>query len=114
MAKQYKNNKGFLIIEMTYKEAKDVCGFGISEVDQTSGVELSHSLFCDTCNNVIEDNVYYVAVINRALCKECCDDFIDNINRHEEDIPYEVKHYNKYAIMLGMTDLASVRVNDIA
>lgn len=114
MAKRYKNEKGFLVIEMSYEEAKNVCGFGIKHLNKETKREIGHNILCDTCNVNIEDNVYYVAAINRALCKECCDDFIDNINRYKEDIPYEVKYYNHYALKLGMTELASVQANDVA
>ena len=97
MAKKYDNDKGFLVIEMSYEEARDICGFGIDFVDKETGLVYDHNLVCDNCNNSVTDNVYYVAVINRALCKECCDDFIKNIDRSPEDIPYEKRHYNYYA-----------------
>ena len=97
MAKKYDNDKGFLIIEMSYEEVRDICGFGVSFVDKETGLVVDHKLVCDTCNNNVTDNVYYVAVINRALCKECCDDFIKNIDRSPEDISYEIRHYNYYA-----------------
>ena len=102
MAKKYDNNKGFLVIEMSYEEASNNCGFGINFVDEETGLVYNHKLVCDTCNNSVTDNVYYVAVINRALCKECCDDFISNIDRYDEDISYEVKHYNYYAKKLNL------------
>lgn len=100
MAKKYENNKGFLIIEMSYKEAANKCNFGID-------VGKGKAIVCDTCNELfpIEDNIYYVACINRALCKECCDDFIDNIDRYKEDIPYEKRHYNYYAKKLKLKEV---------
>lgn len=30
------------------------------------------------------------------MCKECCDDFIDNNKICDEDRPYENKYYNYY------------------
>ena len=97
MAKRYDNDKGFLVIEMSYEEARDICGFGITYVSEDTGLIYDHKLLCDTCNNSITDNVYYVAAINRVLCKECCDDIIANQKRYKEDIPYEKRHYNYYA-----------------
>lgn len=89
MAQLYKNDKGFLIIEMSIPEATVNCNFGI---------------VCDNCNELLvgEETVYYFAVLNRLFCKECTDDIIKNINRESEDIPYEVKHYNYYADKLGI------------
>ena len=102
MAKIYKNDKNFLVIEMSYEEAKDICEFGITQINKDTGEIIGHNLLCDSCNNEVTDNIYYVAVLNRALCKECCDDFIDNISRDKEDIPYEVRHYNFYAEKLNL------------
>lgn len=97
MAKKYDNNKGFLIIQLELLDAALLCGI---------------SNRCDNCNNEIdvfaeEDycDIYYVAVINRAICKECLDDFIKNYDRCEEDIPYEIKHYNYYAKKLGLEEV---------
>ncbi len=105
MAKKYNNDKGFLVIEMSYEEASNNCGFGIDFVDKETGLLYDHKIVCDTCNNSVTDNVYYVAVINRALCKECCDDFIENIDRSPEDIPYEKRHYNYYAKELNLEEV---------
>ena len=102
MAKKYENDKGFLIIEMDYNEAKDKCDFGIDILDKDTGLVDRHIILCDSCNDIMKDNIYYVAVINRALCKECCDDFISGVDRYEEDIPYEVRHYNYYVEKLNL------------
>lgn len=89
MAKKYDNDKGFLIIEMSFDEATVNCGFGI---------------ICDNCNGLLvdEETVYYFAALNRLFCKECTDDIIANQDRYDEDIPYEVKHYNYYAKKLNL------------
>ena len=98
MAKKYDNDKGFLIIEMPYDEAKNICSFGC-----VTG-ETEHIIVCDNCNTAFNknDNIYYFAVLNRAFCKECTDDIIANQERYEEDIPYEVRHYNFYAEKLNL------------
>ena len=97
MAKRYDNDKNFLIIEMSVEEASNICGFGIDFVDNETGLVFDHILNCDTCANRITDNVYYVAAINHALCKDCCDDFIKGYDKHPEDTSYEKRHYNYYA-----------------
>lgn len=50
----------------------------------------------------LHDKVYYVAVLNRLLCKNCCDDFVRNFKHYKEDEAYEVKHYNYYANQVGL------------
>ena len=100
MAKKYDNNKGFLVIEMSFDEATILCNFGC-EISEDNYI-----VVCDTCNNKFDSNdkIYYIAVLNRALCKECCDDFINNIDKSDEDIPYEVRHYNYYAKILNLKE----------
>ena len=101
MATQYKNDKGFLVIEMSYDEATILCNFGC----QTS--EDTYFVVCDTCNNRLskDDKIYYVAVLNRALCSACCEDFIKGYDKHEEDVPYEIAHYNYYAKKLNLEEV---------
>ena len=53
-------------------------------------------------NEVIQGNVYYVAVLNRVFDKESYEDWYENATRYEEDIPYEEKHFNYYAEKLGI------------
>ena len=94
MAKKYDNDKGFLIIQMELLEALVVCGIGN---------------ICDNCNNEIDvfeedgfGDIYYVAAINRAVCKKCCDDFIKGYDKHSEDESFEKRHYNYYAKKLNL------------
>lgn len=91
MAAKFKNNKGFLIIEMTPEEAINKCAFG--HIDKHQHIDL---LVCDDCGDNItyHNKVYYVALINSLLCKDCCEYFVKNFN--------EVAHYNYYANKLGL------------
>lgn len=101
MAKKYDNNKGFLIIQMTHLEATLDCEFGIRIS------RFKSKILCDTCNNEIDgfDDIYYVTVLNRCLCKDCCDDFIKGYDKHPEDESFEKRHYNYYAKKLNLEEV---------
>lgn len=96
MAQIYKNDKGFRIIQMTHLEATLDCEFGIRTSRFTSNI------ICDTCNKLIDgfEDIYYVAVLNQCLCKECCDNFIKKFNKPKEDEAREEKYYNRYIKLL--------------
>lgn len=98
MASRYKNDKDFLIIQMDCLEASMICNFG------KNTCHLANTIVCDNCNTQIDafENVFYFAVLNRAMCKECCDDVIKNIDRFPEYIEYEKSHYNYYAEKLKL------------
>ena len=96
MAKKYDNDKGFLVIEMSIREAAFICNFGGIT---PSGIPV---IIDDNTNEVIQGNVYYVAALNRALGKEGYEDWYETATRYEEDIPYEEKHFNYYAEKLGI------------
>lgn len=93
MAKRIKNNKGFYIIEMSIEEATIICKFGAFG-----------EIICDECNKLLDKNekVYYVPVLNHAMCKDCFDDWINYATRYEKDIPYEMRYYNHYANLLEL------------
>ena len=98
MAQRYNNDKGFLIIEMDCLEASMICNFGIDKG------RLAKIIHCDNCNIEVDafEDVYYFAVLNRLICKECCDDIIDNLEKHSEDAEYEKSRYNYYAEKLKL------------
>lgn len=90
MAKQFINDKGFLIIKLNKEEANFI-GFGFSG-----------DCLCMSCNNVIKDNMYYIAVLNDCMCKDCLDKFLKEYTRHQEDIPYEKRNFNFYTKKLNI------------
>lgn len=96
MAKKYDNEKGFLVIEMPIKEAAFICNFGFIS---PSGIPI---IIDDNTNEVIQGNVYYVAVLNRAFSKEGYNEWYKNATRYKEDIPYEERYFNYYAERLGI------------
>lgn len=103
MAKVYKNDKNFLIIEMNGGEASNL-GFG-QEV-----IACLNVILCGSCNISIEhENIFYVAGINEVLCKDCVEDYIKNMNHYIDDdsIKYEINHFNIIAQKLGMSEKAA-------
>ena len=96
MAKKYNNNKDFLVIEMSIREAVFTCNFGYII---PNGIPVSID---DKTSEVIRGNVYYVAALNVVFGKEGYDVWYMNAIRYEEDIPYEEKHFNYYAEKLGI------------
>ena len=103
MAKLYKNNKNFLIIEMTGAEAS-VLGFGI----EITGC--LNSIFCGGCNSQIEHkDIYYIAGINEVMCKDCADDYIKTMSHYTDNdsLRYEINHFNIIAQKLSMSEKAA-------
>lgn len=99
MAKRIDNSKGFLVIEMTPDEAINICGFGFHD-----NVNKQVYLVCDICNELLnsEEQVYYIAVIDRLVDKKCCNYWISHSKRYDEDISYETKQFTKYATKLSL------------
>ena len=103
MAKVYKNDKNFLIIEMNGTEASGL-GFGI-EVTGCLNV-----IVCGSCNTSIEHKkIFYVACINEVLCEDCITDYVKNMSHYTDDdsLKYEINHFNIIAEKLGMSEKAS-------
>lgn len=83
MAKKVENNKGFLVLEINREEMMDkLSKYGCLGI-------------CDNCNNMPATG-YYVAVLNRWLCKGCYDKFVRTVDRYPEDIPFEEKKFSSY------------------
>ena len=103
MAKLYKNDKNFLIIEMNGAEASNL-GFGV----EIPGC--LNAIVCGGCNSQIEHKeIYYIASINEVMCKDCAEDYVKNMNHYIDDdsLKYEINHFNVISQKLGMNLKAS-------
>uniref|UniRef100_A0AAU8MH95 Uncharacterized protein n=1 Tax=Geladintestivirus 6 TaxID=3233138 RepID=A0AAU8MH95_9CAUD len=96
MAKKYDNNKGFLVIKMSIKEAAFSCNFGFITY---SGFPI---IIDDYTQEIIQGKVYYVAVLNRVFSKKSYKIWYNIATRYNEDIPYEENYFNYYAKKLGI------------
>ena len=108
MAKVYKNDKNFLIIQIDGAEASSI-GFGV-EVTGCLNV-----IVCGSCNASIEHKkIFYVACINEVLCENCITDYVKNMSHYTDDdsLKYEINHFNIIAKKLGMSEKASFTANN--
>ena len=108
MAKVYKNDKNFLIIEMDGSEASEL-GFGIEIPGYLN------MIVCGGCNSEIEHkDIYYIAGINEVMCKDCTDDYVKNMSHYTDNdsLKYEINHFNIIAQKLGMSEKATFTVDN--
>lgn len=90
MARRVDNKKGFLVIELSRLEAA-VLGFGLND---------KGDCICMSCNNIIDEPIYYIAVLNDTMCKDCYNDFIENATYYKEDSKIEKRNYDYYISMI--------------
>ena len=81
MAKRINCKKGFKVISLTPKEAETI-GFGFEE-----------GCLCMECNNIIKDNVYYIAVLNDVMDEECFNNWLETAIHYSEDARIEDSNF---------------------
>lgn len=79
------NDKDFLVIEMSWEEAQR-CNFGIP----------GEGCICMHCNRIIKEPIYYIAVLNDTMDKECFDEWYENAVNYPEDRVIEKHNFNFY------------------
>lgn len=85
MARQVKNNKGFLILKTTAEEQiEKMGGYGI----------------CDSCNSKAKEG-YLIPVLVRWYCEHCYQEWIERATNYPEDRAYEKKVFNDWIIRLN-------------
>lgn len=99
MAEIVENKEGFRVIRMSIEEAIHKCEFGFYNVSTNTTL-----LICDNCNKLMnnDNEVYYVAVLNRLFCKECYEEWYAHAIRYKEDAKYEERYFRSYANALGI------------
>ena len=81
MAKQFQNDKRFLIIELSWKE--------YVAITDTFGQ-------CDCCGEYDSEMIfYYVAVVDVFFCKKCFDAYYSDAKHYEVDLQKERDNWNK-------------------
>lgn len=87
MAKIVNNDKGFKVISLSTEDAASL-GFGIDG---------SGTCICMHCNKGCRSgDIYYIAVLNDTMCKNCYERWIKSATRYTEDIPIENRNFNHY------------------
>lgn len=81
--KDVKNEKGFLVMEITRTEL-------VEKLAEYGSVGV-----CDSCMSSPEVGCY-IAVLNQWFCKECYDEWMQRAIRYKEDIPYEEMNFETY------------------
>lgn len=103
MAKVYKNDKNFLVIQMTGEEASSI-DFGFPVPGNLN------EILCASCNKEIQhEEIFYIAAINDVACKDCADDMLKNMTHYTDypDLKYEINHFNIISDKLGMQEKAT-------
>lgn len=95
MATKVQNEKGFLVIKMSLNEAINTCGFGYNHGGEAY-------LLDGNTNDMIDGDVYYVAVLNEVFGEESYNEWYDSATFYKEDIPYEKEHFNYYSNKLNL------------
>ena len=92
MAKIVNNDKGFKVISLSIGDAASL-GFGPYGLG---------ACVCMHCNSIIKGDIYYIAVLNDVMDKECYDRWYKGATRYTEDIPIENRNFNHYKEVLGL------------
>ena len=93
MAKIVDNDKGFKVISLATEDAASL-GFGMYG---------SGACICMDCNKeCLSGDIYYIAVLNDTMCKNCYERWIRSATRYTEDIPFEDRNFNYYKEQLGL------------
>lgn len=86
MAKIVENNKGFKVIKLSLEDA-ELLGFGIYG---------SGACLCARCNKPCVEDIYYIAVLNDTMCKDCYEEWVKNAKRYSEDAYFEESNFDFY------------------
>lgn len=93
MAELIKNDKGFKVISLSIKDAASL-GFGLYG---------SGACVCMHCNKgCLSGDIYYVAVLNDTMCKDCYEKWYKSAVNYPEDRQYEERFFQRVAKSLGL------------
>lgn len=92
MAELIKNDKGFKVIKLSVEEATKLHW----------GIAGSGACICMHCNNPILGDIYYPAVLNDTMDKECYEEWYREAVNYPEDREYEERSFQRVAKLLNL------------
>lgn len=101
----YENEKKVLVVKISPKEAVRILSFGVTtgrpEDEKSirvmcSDAVLYRTFICGSCNECINEDMYYIPSLNEVFCKDCIDDVIKSIGNFMVDAEYVIDVYNSF------------------
>lgn len=90
MASIVENDKGFKVIALSPFEAVDL-GWGHGG-----------DFICMNCNELINGELYYIAVLNDVMDEDCFEEWLERATYYSDDKPFEDMNFSYYAERLGL------------
>lgn len=100
MARIVQNDKGFKVIALSHKEGEKV-GWGLWTRSEDNTKDECHFL-CMHCNHYIKGELYYIAVLNDVMDKECYEAWYVGARHYSDDVFIENRNFNYYREALGL------------
>ena len=94
MAKIIKNAKNFKVVQLSKKDAAHL-GYGYT----TKG-----NCLCMRCNEDCRDDIYYIAVLNDTMCKDCYNKWVASAHYYADDAPIEEANFRRCVSSLQITE----------
>lgn len=110
MARVVQNDKGFKVIALSHEESKGL-DFGIDNTGICICAHCGRYIISspptdipsvDSVQNEVVSEIYYIAVLNDTMDKECYDRWYKGATRYTEDIPIEDRNFNYYKEVLEL------------
>ena len=51
---------------------------------------------CDNCDELMEEEIYLIFILGRALCKNCFEEWAENATRYEEDLQLQNQNHLRW------------------
>ena len=48
---------------------------------------------CDNCDELMEEEIYLIFILGRALCKNCFEEWSENATKYEEDLQLQNQNH---------------------
>lgn len=77
------------------KELTSPTGYKVIEITRLEATAIDFGNMCDRCGFITNENMYYVAALNKLMCKDCYDSYISTFPRYNDyrTIEFENRHY---------------------
>ena len=51
---------------------------------------------CDDCNEIMQEKVYLIFILGRAMCKKCFEEWTERSHKYEEDLQLQKERHLRW------------------
>lgn len=88
-------------------------GYSYIKCDQEDCFRWGGYSVCDSCGQLMQDDVYLIYILGQAFCPECFKEWVENSTRYEDDLKLQDRNQINWYTAHGFEIINNFKANEL-